>query len=252
MIETLEAVQWAQWELAERVHRVRTSVPPQFRIHGWRWHQAALLRDATRFRERARQATCDAGAGESRQALVRAFRWLADYNLRDFHLLENEVFYPFLLRKLPDRERAAQLTQLGRSRQERIEARMRELRHHLQVFTGNDARECVGARNRIEWCAEQLLEDMATGFTEQQMLIVPLVARTVSVKDQQAMERIAQHRLNWRQKRVHLVSFYEAIRSNPEELRIFRAHVPGFARLLLHTWRTHDYLPLTNALDAPR
>lgn len=92
MIDVLESVAWSQ-SLLEEPKYPSKMLPQGFHIHGWRWHQAALLRDARRFRNQIRAARCSSDL-TSRAPLVASCEWLSEGNWGDFRRVENELFFP--------------------------------------------------------------------------------------------------------------------------------------------------------------
>lgn len=73
----------------------------KFFIQGWRWHTMSLLRDAGRLEKLAlriqHRLTCN---DNDQKPLERAADYVVDFNMKGLHRIEQELFFPWLRKKL--------------------------------------------------------------------------------------------------------------------------------------------------------
>jgi hypothetical protein len=246
-METLSAVFMARTKLEiEQKERQRDRLR-RFHIHGWRWHQAALVRDAKRFEQAARSARCGRNSDPcSVGSLDEAARWLLDANLRDFRIVQDKLFMPFLRKHLPD-ETITPISRAVERHDQSIRLLEQQLREELAAC--RVPAQCNRHRQRLEHVATRLSQLLEQAYASEQSLVIAAVAERIPIGAQRAFEERVRHHLNAEQKRLHIVSFYEAIKDDPEELARFRALLPAPVRLLLGSWRRRWYAPATRSLD---
>jgi len=247
-MEIMSAVFMARTQCELETLERRQNRLSRFHIHGWRWHQAALVRDAKRFESAVRKSKCDWGGNQcSAQSLNSAVRWLLDTNLRDFRLVQNEVFLPFLQKNLPTETFAPIQRTIERHDRciQELEKRIRD-----EVEACAIPSQCPQHRQRLEQAARLLSRQMEQAYTSQQLMVIATVAERIPTSVQRGFEEQVRRRLSMEQKRLHVVSFHEAIKDDPEELARFKATLPAPVRLLLGNWRKRWYLPATRQLDS--
>ncbi|KAF6000572.1 hypothetical protein F1559_002107 [Cyanidiococcus yangmingshanensis] len=246
-MEMLSAVFIARAQLELELNDRQQDRLSRFHIHGWRWHQAALVRDAKRFQQAARLLRCgrDRGACTAR-SLDQAARWLLDVNLQDFLLVQNELFLPFLQKNL-SAERVKPILRVSERHEQNIQLLAQRLRTELAACATPD--QCPRHRQRLEQAATRLAHLMEQAYATEQSLVVAAVAESIPPRKQRSFEEQVRRRLNAEQKRLHVVSFYEAIKDDPVELARFRSLVPAPVHLFLGSWRRRWYVPATQSLD---
>lgn len=83
---------------------------------------------------------------------------------------------------------------------------------------------------------------------QEDSILCPVLSRIVSRKDQQALNTKVLRKLGLLESRTHLVSMYEAVRSDPEELELFQTTIPSIPQRLIPRWKRTLYEPRIGGL----
>ena len=83
----------------------------------------------------------------------------------------------------------------------------------------------------------------------QQFVYIPIISACATKSEQEIFNRKVIQKLGLLDSQVHIVSMFEAIKDQPEEVKLFNQQIPAFARKLIPFWRKKLYLSKSRALD---
>mmetsp|Transcript_5896 Transcript_5896/g.13004 ORF Transcript_5896/g.13004 Transcript_5896/m.13004 type:complete len:351 (+) Transcript_5896:142-1194(+) len=102
---------------------------------------------------------------------------------------------------------------------------------------------------RIERLVAQIRGSVRRTHSVQQGVFDPCIAAHLSVKEQWVYNNKVISVLGLIDAQVHLVSFHEAIASNPAEFRLYKSQIPRIAQALIPVWKSSLYLPRTRCFS---
>jgi hypothetical protein len=249
-----------------------------FVIHGWRWHTISVLRDLDRLQlllcdvlDRQLEVLRDFPTARCTLERVTASHDFAcNFNLRALRRVEEELFVPWLARILP-REGLGEHHKL-----QEVREHLREVREHhkltqrlaaqvdehcaslADLLSAQSTSKSMGTGRRlqvasalrhIERLVVQIRGSVRHTQSAQQGVFGPCIAAHASVKEQWVYNRQVITILGLVDCQVHLVSFREAIASNPSEVRLYKSHIPRIAQALIPVWKSSFYLPRTRCFS---
>ncbi|KAJ1441550.1 hypothetical protein B484DRAFT_322502 [Ochromonadaceae sp. CCMP2298] len=232
----------------------------EFVIHGWRWHTMSVLRDLDRLElllcdvlSRQQEALRDFASSRcTLERITAGHDFTCNFNMRALQRVEEDIFVPLLVRILP----AEAMSDLHEFREHHKLAR-RLAGKDIGVNAAATAAALTDVRRqqvastirRIERLVAQIRGSVRRTHSVQQGVFDPCIAAHLSVKEQWVYNNKVISVLGLIDAQVHLVSFHEAIASNPAEFRLYKSQIPRIAQALIPVWKSSLYLPRTRCFS---
>jgi hypothetical protein len=236
-----------------------------FHVHGWRWHSLSFVRDAKRLERLALHLLKgDNVCEEDGITLNRAAKHVIDFNLAGLTNVENDVWLPWLRKRLCKDESidvaATYQKQLGkiidsvvneRDHINRLAHAVREQARTSSMHSIDNSKRREAIKNVAEMSAS-LATRFQTMFEQSaERILVPAVAHIVSEKDQRAVSNRVILKLGVLDSRRHLVGMYDAVleEGSAKERALFESEMPSMVRAMIPRWRRKLYEPAAGVLD---
>ena len=207
-----------------------------FKVHGYRWHSLSLLRDLRRLEALASQE------GVSQKSLEKAADYVAKFNQGTLVDIEETMFFPWIDERCsPTAEEKASLLSLRASKRS-ISSKSLSLPALSKSPSPSPALRSL--------CAD-LAEETRKVLVAQDTLVVPIVVRDVSEKEQTKFNNLVLRKLGLLNSRVHLVGMRDAVWESGSSLerRLFEADIPRVARSMIPRWRAGLYKERVGELE---
>ena len=213
-------------------------------INGWRWHTLAVLRDLDRFKRLVQglSSRSEAMAESPPTLLGRCHSFVCGFSWRALMTIEGEIFFPWLSELLPTKFAKPLINRLYQQHTE-IRAMMTRLERLCRESTSKEG------LNQILSCLEDMITSARAIQLVQEEVFVPFIAAYVSKSEQERFNNMVISKLGMVNANVHLVSMYDAIRSNPTEMAMFNKQIPFVAQALIPIWRRRLYAPKAKWLE---
>jgi hypothetical protein len=234
----------------------------QFLINGWRWHTASALRDLQRYAAVLDNvaAACttagDDGASsmtdsQYKERITQCYSFVIDYNLKALMKIETELFFPWLRRLLPPTADPlmSELTQ----EQNDVRTLSTQIGQLCSTLSGssNSALEDVTVIRKIESKIQAIRKSYKKIQSVQESIFVPYISAFIPKKEQERFNRKVISALGMLQAQVHLVGMIEAIKDQPQEMKLLRAQIPSLVQATMSIWKKRLYDPKTKCLSMP-
>ncbi len=79
--------------------------------------------------------------------------------------------------------------------------------------------------------------------------MVPLISAYISLREQEKFNSRIITSLGLVKSQIHLVSMFETIQQNTDEMKVFKKQIPRIIQIALPFWRRQFYLPLTSVFE---
>jgi len=225
-----------------------------FYIHGWRWHTLSVVRQA-RALSRVPWEFVDVNDFQ------KAARFVVDFNLRGLQHIEQKVFFPWLKSSVK-----AQLLKKGAPQTvtRALESVVHQLEQDQKAIRklGNELMSTVSnldkspQDNQDTLCATMARQSALIADRTQSMMdtettvLIPLVARTMSKRQQESLNQAVIQSLGMWNSRLHLVSMQQALLGeSPEERVLFARSIPKLAQRMIPRWKRLLYDPQMSILQ---
>ena len=219
----------------------------EFKIHGWRWHTASVIRDLNRFEkvllESKRRQWDVSEMASVKHRIMKCYSFVFDFNWKACMKVETELFLPWLKTLLPSSSN--HFFNDIYERHERIKMLSNSLKKTCTELCCDDKknyRVALGLLHELKDCALFIQN-------AQERVFVPFISAYVSKMDQEKFNNKVIRHLGVLDSQVHIVSMKEAINGDQNEERLFKDQIPFVARKLLPVWRERLYKPRTKWLD---
>lgn len=230
----------------------------QFLINGWRWHTASALRDLERYATVLDEvaAACATAEGDAssmtdsqyKERISQCYSFVIDYNLKALMKVERELFFPWLRRLLPP----AAASLMGEITQEQLDVRTLSSQIGQLCLSltesSNSCLEDVTVIRKIESKIQAIRKSYKKIQSVQESIFVPYISAFIPKKEQERFNRKVITTLGMLQAQVHLVGMIEAIKDQPQEMKLLRAQIPSLAQATMSIWKKRLYDPKTKCL----
>lgn len=240
-------------------HLAATCPVSDFYIQGWRWHTLSLVRESDRLAQAATALGRQDSSSYSKDSLVRAADYVVNFNLRGLHKIEEDLFFPWIVRRLSMREQRTEVNQALRTiidELDRVRSHVRKNGVQLMEAVKKEG-EIDGSSSSIrskDWLDIAALKSKEISIESKRILdtadalLVPLIQRYVSESEQKAFNNRVIRELGLLDSRLHLVGMHEATLALPKERSRFQQIIPKFPQSMIPRWKRLLYDPKVEVL----
>eukprot|EP01038_Epipyxis_sp_PR26KG_P004944 gene4944-6917_t len=236
----------------------------RFMINGWRWHTKSVIRDLNRYKaiisnflsqtsNSTSTSTTDYNNIRNKQKVqinrvISCHNFVCNFNWKALDRVDSKIFFPWLTTLLPGSAQPLisdilEQHDVINNLVGKIDVLFASLKVEDNIST------TISTIHTIDNYLDNVISNVMKIQKLQENIFVPYVAAYVNVKEQDYFNNKVISTLGLLDSQIHLVSMVEAIKDHPEELKLFKAQIPGIAQRLIPLWRNRLYSPKTKCFD---
>lgn len=219
-------------------------------INGWRWHTMSVMRDLDRFSSvlsKLSTQTEDISL-EDRKRLHSCYEFVCNFNWRALMKVEREIFFPWLSDLLPSS--AKPLMNDIIAQHSTIVNKAAEIGSICTLISTDniEPQQVRASVHSIDAILKDLIHCAQKIRNAQEDIFVPYIAAYCNKQQQTVFNNRVISQLGLLDSQVHIVSMFEAIKDDKDEMILFKEEIPRVARGLIPIWKSRLYDPKTRAL----